>query len=189
MIPSLSSSSSCNASTIGILQLVHTGRQSVRCAGRFPLIPPIAPSSIRVSTNPNNYISKIVERLTFQTPKTMTINDIEHVIDLFRKGAKLAYEAGFNGIQLHASHGYLLSSFLSPRTNLREDNYGGSPENRLRIIIEIIDRIRGKYKQPFIVGIKLNSTDFIDGGLDEKEALKHIELLTRHGGVDFIEVS
>lgn len=176
-------------SSIGILQLVHTGRQSVRCAGRLPFNPPLAPSSIRISTNPNNYIGKIAERIVFQEPRTMNEQDIQHVIELFLKGAKLAYAAGFHGIELHASHGYLLSSFLSPKTNKRKDEYGGSTKARLQIIIEIIDCIRKEYKRPFVLGIKLNSTDYVEGGLTEEEALQHVEMLARHGGLDFIEVS
>lgn len=118
----------------------------------------------------------------------MTRGDIQHVVDLFVKGGILAHKAGFHGIELHASHGYLLSSFLSPKTNKRTDEYGGTTEARLRIIIEIIDAIRDVCRRPFIIGIKLNSADYMEGGLTEEEALRHVELLTQHGGVDFIEV-
>lgn len=174
---------------VGIMQLVHTGRQSARCAGRLPFSRPLAPSSVRVSTNPNSIIGKLAEKAVFQEPKAMTTDDIDHVIQLFVKGARLAYESGIHGVQIHASHGYLLSSFLSPKTNRRNDKYGGSRKKRLRIILEIIDRIRETYERPFVLGIKLNSTDYVEGGLNEEEALQHVEMLARHGGLDFIEVS
>lgn len=119
----------------------------------------------------------------------MTLKDIDHVIELFVKGARLAYEAGLHGIQIHASHGYLLSSFLSPKTNKRSDEYGGSAKKRLKVILDIIDKTREEHKRPFVLGIKLNSTDYVEGGLNEDEALQHVEMLARHGGLDFIEVS
>lgn len=176
-------------SSIGILQLVHTGRQSIRCAGRLPFTCPLAPSAIRVSTNPSNLVGKLAEAMVFQTPKAMTQEDIQHVAQQFVKGALLASKAGFHGTELHASHGYLLSSFLSPKTNKRQDAYGGSTEGRLKIVINIIDSVREQCPRPFVVGIKLNSADYMEGGLTEEEALRHVELLTLHGGLDFIEVS
>jgi 2,4-dienoyl-CoA reductase-like NADH-dependent reductase (Old Yellow Enzyme family) len=174
--------------TLGILQLVHTGRQSVRCAGRLPFTPPMAPSAIRVNTHPSNVIGRIVESIAFQTPKEMTIQDIQEVIRKFVHGAKLAKKSGLHGVEIHASHGYLISSFLSPRTNRRKDTYGGSTEARLKILLEIIGRIRIEVERPLLLGVKLNSADYVDGGLSEEEALRHVELLTRQGGLDFIEV-
>ena len=91
--------------TIGILQLVHTGRQSVRCAGRLPWTPPLAPSAIRISTNPKSRIANFVERAVFQTPKEMDQRDIDHVTHLFVRGAEMARRAGFHGVELHARYG------------------------------------------------------------------------------------
>lgn len=105
--------------TVAIMQLVHCGRQSVRCAGRWPWVAPIAPSPIRVRGRQQGCISSLVERIVFQTPREMDERDIAKVKQQFLAGARLAREAGFHGVELHASHGYLLSSFISPRVSKR----------------------------------------------------------------------
>ena len=91
--------------------------------------------------------------------------------------------------RLHAAHGYLLSSFLSPKTNLRDDEYGGDAERRFRIIREIIEGIREKVSPKFVVGIKLNSSDYIHGGQTEDDALQNVKWLAETNMVDFVEVS
>ena len=88
--------------TVGILQLVHTGRQSIRGAGRLPWTPPLSPSAIRLSTNPSSVAARVVEAVAFQTPKEMHQQDIDSVVRLFVHAASLARVSGFHGVELHA---------------------------------------------------------------------------------------
>lgn len=120
--------------------------------------------------------------------RKMTISEIKHTIDDFVNAAIRAKEAGFDGVQLHGAHGFLLNQFLSPFFNKRTDSYGGSIENRTRIILEIIDAIRSKLGKYFVVMIKLNSDDFLDGGFTPKQMLKVSSLLEK-AGIDAIELS
>ncbi|EAX97831.1 oxidoreductase, FAD/FMN-binding family protein [Trichomonas vaginalis G3] len=95
--------------------------------------------------------------------REMTLMEISEVIDNYRKCAKRLQEVGVDGIKLHGAHGYLISSFLSPITNHREDQYGGSPENRRRILVEIVDAIRKETGKEFVIGIKINGDDCKQG--------------------------
>lgn len=88
--------------TIGIVQLVHTGRQSVRGAGRAPWVAPMAPSAVRVDSNPPNFMGKLAERVALQMPRAMSKQDIDEVVQQFVSGAVLAQKAGFHGAELHA---------------------------------------------------------------------------------------
>lgn len=108
----------------------------------------------------------------------------------------MAEQAGFDGVQIHSAHGYLLSSFLSPRSNVRTDGYGGSPQRRRRLLLEVVQAVREAVSPGFIVGIKLNSADFQRGGFTEEESLAVITALaagsdgfTECDGVDFVELS
>ena len=118
----------------------------------------------------------------------MTAGDIRDVRTAFMEGARRAGKAGFDGVQLHIAHGYLLSGFISPHTNRRTDDYGGSPENRYRLIAEIIQGIRDVCGPDFPQIVKLNSTDFIKGGLEIADSLLIAEWLERDG-IAGIEVS
>ncbi|KHJ86620.1 hypothetical protein OESDEN_13620 [Oesophagostomum dentatum] len=115
-------------------------------------------------------------------PIPLALDQIKtEVVDRFVYAAKIAYETGFDGVQLHAAHGYLLSQFLSPSTNRRNDRYGGSMENRIRIIVEIFQAIRKEIPVAtgFLVGIKMNSVEFQTNGLtveDAKEACAILEV-------------
>ncbi|EAY00873.1 oxidoreductase, FAD/FMN-binding family protein [Trichomonas vaginalis G3] len=91
--------------------------------------------------------------------RAMTLMEISEVIDKYRQCAKRLQQVGVDGIELHGAHGYLISSFLSPMTNHREDQYGGSPENRRRILVEIVDAIRKECGKDFVIGIKINGDD------------------------------
>ncbi len=121
-------------------------------------------------------------------PIEASISDIEGLIDAFAAAAVRACAAGFDGVELHAAHGYLLSQFLSPLLNHRTDGYGGSIENRSRIIVEIVDEIRRRVGADFPLLVKMNSSDGVLGGLSESDSLAVAKCLTRHG-VDAIEVS
>lgn len=107
----------------------------------------------------------------------------------FAHAATVCKNAGFQGVQLHCAHGYLLSQFLSSRVNLRTDEYGGSLENRSRIIFEILDAIKEKIPDPkFSLSVKINSHDFIEGGFSDDECKILAERLDQKG-LDFIELS
>lgn len=120
--------------------------------------------------------------------RAMTGQDIARIVSNFGHAAIRAREAGFDGIQLHAAHGYLMSQFLSPFYNKRGDDYGGSIINRARIVLEILERVQAEVGNDYPVMIKLNSEDFIDGGLSVDEMLEVSTMLER-AGIDAIELS
>ena len=120
--------------------------------------------------------------------KEMSATDIRDVVDAFGKAAGRAKEAGFDGVQIHAAHGYLLSQFMSPRYNKRTDDYGGSVENRARAVVEVVERIREAVGPDYPVMIKLNCEDFVKGGLDLNDSVEIGKMLAGKG-VDAIEVS
>jgi 2,4-dienoyl-CoA reductase-like NADH-dependent reductase (Old Yellow Enzyme family) len=101
-----------------IVQLCHTGRQSTRGSGRSPFTPSKSASAVPLNAGGNGIISKAVSRLMFGTPKEMSLRDIDIVVESFVQGARVSKEAGFEGVQLHCSHGYLLAQFLSPNVRL-----------------------------------------------------------------------
>ena len=118
----------------------------------------------------------------------MSLDDIQELPGTYAGAAKLAKDAGFGGVQIHAAHGFLFSQFLSPLFNRRTDAYGGSIEGRFRIIHEVIDAVREAAGPSFPIGIKVNSTDKLVGGLAEDDALEVVRLLDRTS-VDLIDVS
>lgn len=124
----------------------------------------------------------------FATPRPMTETDIADTIQRFATTAALAEKAGFDGVEIHAAHGYLISQFLSPLTNARNDQWGGSLENRARFLIEVVKAVRARVAPGFAVAVKLNSADFQRGGFDVEDAEDVIRMLGRHS-VDFVELS
>lgn len=169
-----------------IIQLNHPGRQSLPGAGTHGFGKTVAPSAVAVQLG-QNIITRIISALIFGVPREMTLQDISGVVQRFANGARLAHDAGFAGVQIHAAHGYLLAQFLSARTNRRTDQYGGSPKNRARIVVEIIKAIRNVVPATFCVGIKLNSVDH----QSETELGECIEQLKDicQDGLDFLEIS
>ncbi len=113
---------------------------------------------------------------------------IQKVIEAFGQAALRAQTAGFDGVQIHAAHGFLLSQFLSPFFNKRRDHYGGSIENRARLVLEVYQRVRDKVGNHFPVMIKLNSEDFLEGGLTVGEMVRVASMLEAVG-IDAIELS
>ena len=156
------------------MQISHAGRQTPGEINSSPL----APSDIRLKIPGKNY----------GTPTPMTEENILDVIDRFVFTAKIARETGFTGVQFHSAHGYLLSEFLSPDINNRNDAWGGSIENRTRIHLEIIKRCRQEVGEDFPISVKLNSTDFQKGGFSPDESIKVAQIL-ENAGVDIIEIS
>jgi 2,4-dienoyl-CoA reductase-like NADH-dependent reductase (Old Yellow Enzyme family) len=122
------------------------------------------------------------------TPREMPASEIEAVIRDFSKAASRVKEAGFDAVQLHAAHNYLLSQFLSPLINRRSDRYGGSPERRRRFVIEVYEAVRKAVGKEFPVLIKLNTTDGPEGGITQQEALEAAKDLASRG-LDAVEVS
>lgn len=120
--------------------------------------------------------------------RELSPEEIRVICDAFGKAALRAKSAGFDGVQIHAAHGYLLSQFLSPFFNRRTDEYGGCTENRARIVLEVLRSIRGEVGDTFPVLIKLNSEDFIDGGLSVKEMLC-VAAMLEAAGIDVVEMS
>ncbi len=154
------------------LQLVHVGGQTnEKNAGRIPL----APSALESEQFP-------------QVPEEMSFAEIQGVIKAFGAAAGRARECGFDAIQLHGAHGYLINQFLSPLTNNRTDEYGGSISNRCRFLLEVYWQVREAVGKDYPVLIKLNGADNLDGGLDLADAIYAAQLLDREG-IDAIEVS
>lgn len=156
------------------VQLNHPGRQAPRS-----LVPePVAPSAVPLQLGGG----------VFAPPRALTGPEIEDLIARFARAAKLAKEGGFTGVQVHGAHGYLVSQFLSPRTNLREDAWGGTPEKRRRFLLEVVAAIRAAVGRDFPVGVKLNSADFQRGGFDEAESMAVVAALEA-AGLDLLEIS
>ncbi|KAG6812889.1 hypothetical protein H0H92_015624 [Tricholoma furcatifolium] len=179
---------------LAIMQLSHAGRQSTNIiGGRLPFKPPLAPSPIRVATKESGLLANALQAFAFQRPSAMSIEDIDTVVQAFIGGAILASKSGFDGIQLHAAHGYLLAQFISPKilkSNKRNDEYSSHPNNALRLLRRIVTGIRSNTPKGFVVGIKLNAADYADDGKDAFEhVLGHFKAISQWGEVDFIEVS
>jgi len=120
--------------------------------------------------------------------REMTKQEIHGTVKAFRDGAVRAQKAGFDGVQIHAAHGFLLSQFLSPFFNKREDEYGGSVENRARIVLEVVQSVREAVGDRFPVLVKINTEDYLDGGLSVDEMLQVAGML-EESSVDAIELS
>lgn len=158
------------------LQINHPGRQMQSNLGQKTWAPSAVPLEL----------GKLSKR--FATPHAMTASVIEDVIQRFANTARLGEQAGFTGVEIHAAHGYLLSQFLSPLTNQRTDEWGGSLENRARLLVEIVKTVRAVVSAQFAVAVKLNSADFQRGGFTADDAKKVVELLNELG-VDLVELS
>jgi 2,4-dienoyl-CoA reductase-like NADH-dependent reductase (Old Yellow Enzyme family) len=154
-----------------VAQLAHAGS---RAPSRLTGMPPLGPSA------------------PSENDKTgwreMTADDIARTTAAFASAALRARRAGFDGIQLHAAHGYLLSQFLSPLWNKRQDDYGGPIENRARMLVETLREVRASVGPDFPVMAKINCEDFVDGGLTINEMLA-TSLMLQEAGMDAIEMS
>ncbi|MGW2169282.1 NADH:flavin oxidoreductase/NADH oxidase family protein [Streptomyces sp. NPDC001705] len=124
----------------------------------------------------------------FGRPTAMTAQQIEKTAARYAVTARRAEQAGFDGVEIHAAHGYLLSQFLSPLVNKRTDRWGGSLENRARLLLDIVRAVRATVSPSFAVAVKLNSADFQRGGFDADDARQVIAMLEPLG-VDLVELS
>lgn len=157
------------------MQINHPGRQSPR-----DLVPaPVSASSIPMTG---------IKRAVFAKPRALEPREIEAIVDRFAAAATVAEQAGFDGVQIHGAHGYLISQFLSPLTNQRDDAWGGDAERRRRFAIAIARAVRQAVSPSFAVGIKLNSADFQRGGFTNDESVTLVEALDAEG-LDLIEIS
>lgn len=173
-----------------IVQLAHPGRMSPAGAGNRPHdMPALCPSSVPVKMG-DTWLDKLALDKLLGTPKEMSLEDIDEAVENFTRGAVVARDAGFAGCQLHGAHGFLLSQFLSPHTNRRTDDYGGTPEKRLTLLKRIVGEVRARCPPPFCLSVKLNSGDYMgEEGLQQEEALEQVRWLVTCGMIDFVEIS
>jgi 2,4-dienoyl-CoA reductase-like NADH-dependent reductase (Old Yellow Enzyme family) len=155
-------------------QISHAGRQTQKIVNPSPK----APSAVRIR----------LPQSQFGEPIALTGPEIEALIERFVNCAIVCKRAGFTGVQFHAAHGYLLSQFLSPLTNQREDEWGGSLENRSRALIRIVKETRERVGAEFPISVKLNSADFQKGGFEFNDSLRVAQWLAE-SGIDLIEIS
>ncbi len=132
--------------------------------------------------------SPIVFAGNYAKPAALDTAGIRKVVGDFAAAARRAVEAGFDFIEIHAAHGYLLHEFLSPFSNQRTDEYGGSFENRVRALIEVVDAVRGALPDHLPLFVRISATDWADGGWDIEQSVQLATLLKQHG-VDLIDVS
>lgn len=155
------------------MQLSHAGRQSPRWATRDP----VGPSAVGL------------ELLgAYGRPRALSAAEIEALIARFAEAAAIARDCGFTGVQIHAAHGYLVSAFLSPLTNRRDDAWGGPLEGRARLLLEIVRATRRAVGADFPIAVKLNSDDFRTGGFSAEDSLAVVRMLGAEG-IDLLELS
>ena len=157
------------------MQLNHPGKQSPKFLSKTPVAPSAVPLEVDIKS-------------VFNMPRALTESEIYEIIDQFATSAELAKMAGFSGVQIHCAHGYLLNQFLSPWHNRRDDQWGGSLDNRMRILVEIYRAMRNRVGANFPVGLKLNSTDFKDGGFTADES-RYVAVSMQNEGIDLLEIS
>ncbi len=156
------------------MQISHAGRQTPALVNKTPR----APSAVKLGLPGGQ----------FGTPVALTSAEITDLIDRYVAAAVVARETGFSGVQFHAAHGYLLSQFLSPRANIRTDEWGGALENRARALIEVVTRARAALGLDYPISVKLNSADFQRGGFAFEDSVIVAGWLEA-AGVDLIEIS
>ena len=159
---------------LALAQISHAGRQSPRAIAPEP----VGPSAVAM---------KMPGGL-FAAPRALSGDEIREVIERFAISADELCAAGFDGVQVHAAHGYLVSEFLNPLANRREDNWGGSLENRARLLLEIVRAVRAAIGPQRALAVKLNSSDFQKGGFSFADCLRVVALLDREG-IDLLEIS
>lgn len=154
------------------LQLCHAGRQT---KSQWAEVQPLAPSPIPCTPSD-------------EQPRSIKTEEIGRIIDSFGKAALRAKEAGFDSVEIHGAHGYLIHQFLSPLSNQRKDVYGGSLENRMRIALEVLDEVRKRVGEEVTVGYRMSAADYMEGGLEIQETLKVAQALETKG-LDALHVS
>lgn len=171
--------------SVPAIQIAHAGRKAsnwVSGAESKTLFPEdkdgweiIAPSAIAFSPES-------------QTPKEMNLEEIQDIQNAFADAAERALKAGFELLEIHSAHGYLLNEFLSPLTNKRSDNYGGSFENRIRMLFEIIEKVKKVWPSDLPIAVRISATDWVEGGWTLEDSIKLSRKLSETG-VDIVDVS
>lgn len=156
------------------MQIGHAGRQTPRRVNATP----VAPSEIPLS----------LPEQAFGKPRALSSDEVEDVIGRFIHVARTAKETGFSGVQVHGAHGYLISEFLSPLANQRTDEWGGVLENRARLLRRVVQGVRGAVGPEYPISVKLNSSDFQQGGFSHQDCLQVVKWLEQDG-VDLLEIS
>lgn len=156
------------------MQINHPGKVAVAPFDKRP----VAPSAKRSS----------VPGYNLRKPRELSAADIDRLIGRFARTAQLAVAAGFDGVQVHAAHGYLLSQFLSPPANRRRDAWGGDPKRRMRLLLEVVAAVRDTVGTQIPVSVKLNSRDFTRGGFEDGDAVE-VALALAEAGIDLLEIS
>ncbi|EJD45600.1 FMN-linked oxidoreductase [Auricularia subglabra TFB-10046 SS5] len=160
-------------------QLSHPGRQTSGILQPLPVSASDVQLILEGGSSP----------ATHGRPRALPVHEIHEIVTRFVWAAQALYRADFDGVQIHAAHGYLIGQFLSPRTNLRTDIYGGSLENRARLLYEIVEAVRSAIAdQRFIISVKLNVDDFVEGGFSLEDSL-HVAERLEALRVDLIELS
>lgn len=158
-------------------QINHPGRQALEQINENL----VGPSAVPVKMAGRKSASKKI-------PRALTEDEIWEIIHRYARTASILKDAGFTGVQIHGAHGYLVSQFLSPYTNVRTDQWGGNAKNRARFVLEVYKAIRKSVGADFPIGIKLNSADFQRGGFTEESSLEVVQMLSEVG-IDLIEIS
>ena len=154
------------------MQLMHPGRQElIQLRGSTPVAP-----------------SPVPKEQSAIIPVELSQNEVRFYIEKFARAGRRVKEAGFDAVQLHGAHGYLISNFLSPHANRRKDSYGGSVEKRAKFVTDMVSRIKELNGDDFPVMIKMNFNDFLPGGIEPDEALE-LAVIFEKSGIDSIEVS
>jgi anthraniloyl-CoA monooxygenase len=165
------------------LQLAHAGRKGSTRLMWEGIDEPLPDGNWRlIAPSPLPYFSRS------QVPKAMDRDDMDQVVRDFVRAARLAEEAGFDVVELHFAHGYLLSTFISPLTNRRMDEYGGSLENRMRFPLEVFDAVREVWPKAKPLSVRISATDWAPGGIDAEDAVAVARMLKAHG-CDIVDVS
>ncbi|MBF9003610.1 NADH:flavin oxidoreductase/NADH oxidase [Vibrio nitrifigilis] len=174
------------SSTPLVMQLAHAGRKASTDKPWNNNGAPIAP------TDENGWQTVAPSAVPFAatdpTPRALNTDEIDTIINQFVAGAKRALAAGFKGVEIHAAHGYLLHQFLSPISNQRNDEFGGSLENRMRLTLAVFDAIKSAVPEEFMVGIRISATDWADNGWDVEQSIELAKALDKRG-CHYIHVS
>ncbi|MBP1763574.1 MAG: dehydrogenase [Firmicutes bacterium] len=152
------------------IQLGHAGRKS-----EVPYLEPVAPSALPFNAE-------------YRTPQSLTVSDIQRIVDNFRLAAIRAVKAGFDAIELHAAHGYLINQFLSPLTNRREDEYGGTVQNRVRILAEVVEAVRNELPSTMPLVVRVSAYEYEPEG-NSPEMVGEMLNMIKGKGIDLVHVS
>jgi 2,4-dienoyl-CoA reductase-like NADH-dependent reductase (Old Yellow Enzyme family) len=172
-LQTLAASATANGAAI-MAQISHAGRQVPIYVTKTP----VAPSAVAVDLPGGQ----------FGSPRALSAEEILDVISRFAAAASVAKAAGFSGVQVHGAHGYLISEFLNPRVNRRQDEWGGDLANRARLLLKTVSAVRNSVGPSYPVAVKLNSSDFQNGGFSFDECLTVIGWLNEEG-IDLLEIS